>query len=515
MRLAQKENMKNSVTRIVLVAISVGLELYAVFLAVSWLDEWSDLAYVIIRVLAVTVVLLIYGQHKNAAVKMPWIILILLVPVLGLVLYVLMGSQLGVLKMKHRFAKADIELAHYMDQNQDVIAEIRGKDVRLSNEAWYLYSNTAYPVYRNTKTEYFSDAADGIASQIEAIKGAEEFIFMEYFAIEDAECFAAMKQILYDKAAAGVEVRIFYDDVGSISYLSGQFIRLMEKHGIKCRDFNPANPVINVFMNNRDHRKMTIVDGRIGFTGGYNIADEYVNITHPHGHWKDAGVRIEGDAVRSMTLTFLEMWNVDMNTDWNDDVKTFCSAEDTFRTEGDGYVQPYADSPLDNEHTGENVYMNMLNAAEEYVYITTPYLILSDEMTKALTLAARRGVDVRIITPRIPDKKIVFEVTRSYYAVLVHAGVRIYEYVPGFIHAKTFVSDDDSAVVGTVNMDFRSLNLHFEDGVLFMKGSIPEKVRRDFISTMEKSEEVTGAYLRRSTALRVTQCILRLFSPLF
>ena len=267
-----------------------------------------------------------------------------------------------------------------------------------------------------------------------------------------------------------------------------------------------------MFMNNRDHRKITVIDGQVGFTGGYNLADEYFNITHPYGLWKDTGVRMEGDAVRSLTVMFLEMWNAIKKTDTD---YTAYFPEITYAAKQTGYVQPYADNPLDDEHTGENVYMNVLNSAREYAYFITPYLLISDEMKKAFTLAARRGVDVRIITPGIPDKKFVYQATRSYYNRLVKKGVRIFEYTPGFCHAKQCVSDDKAAVVGTINLDYRSLYHHFENAAAFYHKDAVAGVKADFDHLFEECHEVTEQYRsHRSTALRIGQCILRLFAPL-
>ena len=290
------------------------------------------------------------------------------------------------------------------------------------------------------------------------------------------------------------------------------FVRRMEAQGIQCRAFNPILPIASAFMNNRDHRKITVIDGRVGFTGGYNLADEYFNRTHPYGHWKDTGVLLRGDAVRSLTMMFLEMWNAVKRMD-ADFQRYICTDQD--QNLSDGYVQPYADSPLDEERVGENVYMNVLKNARRYCWITTPYLILDDEMTQELTLAAKRGVDVRIITPGIPDKKLVFQLTRSYYAQLARCGVRIFEYAPGFMHAKQMLCDDSTAVVGTINLDYRSLYLHFEDAVLMYRCSAVRDVRSDFEATFPKCREMTDSYGQgRRMHTRIVQSLLRLLAPL-
>lgn len=356
---------------------------------------------------------------------------------------------------------------------------------------------------------------------------------MEYHAIEDKQSFGELKEILARKAKEGVEVRLFYDDIGSIGFINTDFIQRMEAEGIQCRVFNRLMPVLNVFMNNRDHRKITVIDGKIGFTGGYNLADEYFNITHPYGYWKDTGVRLEGDAVRSLTVMFLEMWNAIKGTDTDytpyflqdgaqpheaglaGSVGVTQSDANIAADSASGFVQPYADSPLDGEPVGENVYMGVVKAASEYVYFTTPYLIISDEMSRELCLAAKRGVDVRIVTPGIPDKKLVYRVTRSYYAQLASAGVRIFEYTPGFLHAKQCVSDDVTATVGTINLDYRSLYFHFENGVFLHRCEAVQKVREDFEDIFPVCREVTEQYAKKqSAAMKFGQCVLRLIAPL-
>ena len=321
------------------------------------------------------------------------------------------------------------------------------------------------------------------------------------------------------KAAEGVEVRILYDDVGCIGFLDKSFIDRMNAIGVQCRVFNYVVPFLNIFMNNRDHRKIMIIDGKVGFTGGYNLADEYFNITHPYGYWKDTGVKLTGRAVQSFTMMFLEMWNVmgQADTDYEKYLKTSQEGtEDGNVQKASGYVQPYADSPLDGEPVGENVYLNLIKTAKKRLYVATPYLIISDEMTRELGLAAKRGVDVRVFTPGIPDKKIIYGVTRSYYSGLVRQGVRVYEYTPGFLHAKQMLCDGDTATVGTINMDYRSLYHHFENGVWMHGCDAIRDIETDFDKLLQDSEEVTDKYRdgRKNMAVRGWQCIMRLIAPL-
>ncbi|MCI2049331.1 MAG: cardiolipin synthase [Lachnospiraceae bacterium] len=517
MRVEQKYNVRNSITRAILVAVAIVLQVWIIYELLVAVNEYAPWIEGLLRVATLATAIGINSEHKNAAFKTPWIILILALPVLGLLLYLMIGSSLPMTKMKRRFAVYNSELDRLMPQNPEDMKTLEAEDPELANQAHYLCSHAMYPVYRGTDVVYFSEASEGMKAQLKALREARKFIFMEYYAVEDREAFAPMKEILKEKASQGVEVRFFYDDIGSIRFLSKTFIREMEQAGIQCRDFNPLIPFLKVFMNNRDHRKMTIIDGVTGFTGGYNLADEYFNITHPFGYWKDTGVQISGAAVRSLTATFLMMWNASFPGNVRPGVLKYLEPSVPLPArQGMGWVQPYADTPLDREHTGENVYLNIINAAKRYVWISTPYLILSDEIVKALTLAARKGVDVRVLTPGIPDKKMIYDVTRSYYTPLVRGNVRIFEYTPGFNHAKMFVSDDVTATVGTFNLDFRSLYLHFEDGVLLHECPCIPQIRQDFEKMFGDSSEVTADYLRDAKLLkRIKRGLLRLFAPMF
>ena len=511
MRTEEKTSVKNSVSRMAFVLLSLLGQVGWILFLVIRLNQHSTVISLFTSFLALMVALRIYGMHSNAAMKMPWIITILAFPVLGLCLYVLLGRP-GLTKgMQNRFEKVDSELLPKLERDGEAMKALEEADLGIANQFRYVEQYGAYPVYRNTDVVFYKEAEEGLAAQIEELKKAEKFIFMEYHAIEDDKAFDVLKKILADKASAGVEVRIFYDDVGSVGFIDQDFIKRMEKVGVQCRVFNPLFPVLNMFMNNRDHRKITVIDGRVGFTGGYNLANEYFNLTHPYGEWKDTGVKLTGDAVKSLTVMFLEMWNVMKKTDTDYD-RYLPKVE--YQAAEKGFIAPYADSPLDGETVGENVYLNLIKNAKKYIWFTTPYLIISDDMNRELTLAKKRGVDVRIVTPGIPDKKMVYRLTRSYYGRLVMDGVRIYEYTPGFLHAKQCICDGEIAVVGTINLDYRSLYLHFENAVLFYGYDALKDVKADFEETFAKSEEVTDKYQSRSTALRIWQCILRLFAPL-
>lgn len=515
MRAERKTVTKNGIVRLVFAALAVVSQIYWIYAALAWLDESYTWISMIVQVLALLLVMYIYGTHMDASMKMPWVVLIMVAPLLGSILWFLMGRRDATARMRARFQKIDAGLMPILDNNPQVQEELKAASPDPAGIAWYLSHTCCFPLYRAEDVTYYPEAVQGLEAQLEDLAKAEHFIFMEYHAIEDKESFARIRAILKQKAAEGVDVRVFYDDIGSIGFLNGSFIREMEADGIRCRVFNRVIPVLAIFMNNRDHRKITVIDGTIAFTGGYNLANEYFGVTHPYGHWKDTGVRLTGACVRSFTVLFLEMWNAIHQDDADDEDFEPYFPEIKMAKPGKGFVQPYADSPLDEEHTGENVYLNVANQAHRYAYYITPYLIITDEMNRALTLAARRGVDVRIITPGIPDKKITYAITRSYYRHLADKGVRIFEYAPGFCHAKMCVSDDVVATCGTINLDYRSLYHHFENGCVLYDCSAVQEIRDDFRSLFPQCREVTEHYATHQNAfMRIVRCVLRLIAPL-
>lgn len=508
----KNKSIKNSIGRAAFVALSLLLQIGWLVSLINRAGEYYPYITLAMNVLSLVAVVAIHSQNRSSAGKTSWIVLILLFPVLGLCLYLLVGQPWATHSIRKRFENVDLSLAGRLPQDSALMQRIEDEDPVIAGQMHYLQHWGAFPVYENTSVEFHAQTEAAFEALKSELRKAEKFIFMEYHAIELSECFLELEEILAERAKAGVEVRLFYDDVGSLTFIGPNFVQRMEALGIHCQVFNPIVPIVSAFMNNRDHRKITVIDGKVGFTGGYNLADEYFNVKHPYGHWKDTGILLRGEAVRSLTVMFLEMWNAVQKRD--QDYSPYISVSGS-EIHSDGYVQPYADSPLDNERIGENVYLNMLKSARKYAWITTPYLILDDEMIQELTLAAKRGVDVRIITPGIPDKKLVFQLTRSYYARLVQGGVRIFEYSPGFIHAKQMLTDDRTAVVGTINLDFRSLYLHFENAVLLHNCSAIQNIRQDFESTFPLCREMTEQYTgKRAIHIRVVQSLLRLFAPL-
>lgn len=513
--LEKQKSVQNGVKRAVFAAISILLEAALLLLLFTRLNEIAEWINVGTRVLSALLVLGIYSQHTTSTMKMPWIILILVFPIFGTCMYLMIGLNGSAFKMRKRFEEIDKILLPRLKQDERVLKELEEQSPYAANIARYLIRYSGYPVYKNTDIVYYSEAKDGIKAQKEELRKAKHFIFMEYHAIEDAESWHEIQEVLEDRVKAGVEVRLIYDDMGSIGFINTDFVKRMEEKGIHCRVFNPFAPGLNIFLNNRDHRKITVIDGEVGFTGGYNLANEYFNITHPYGYWKDTGVRLKGEAVRNLTITFLEMWNSVRANDKDDRKFERFLPDVEYCAEEEAYIQPYADSPMDTEQVGENVYISMAESAKKYAWFVTPYLIITDEMIHALGLAAKRGVDVRVITPGIPDKKMVYGVTRSYYNTLTRNGVKVYEYTPGFCHCKMCVVDDEMAVCGTINLDYRSLYHHFENGCLYYRCKAVGDTKKDFEEMFAASRDVTEEYTSgRSARLRLWHMILRLFAPL-
>ena len=510
-----KAKTKNGIKRLCFCAVCILLEVTFMVSMITRLNEYAEIVNLLTRLLGTILVLALYASDQTSSMKMPWIILILIFPIMGVALYLLIGLNGGTRKMRKRYEKIDSRIFPLIPANRDNLERLRLQLPKAGSISTYIQRNSSYPVYRNTDITYYDEAIKGLHAQLADLAKAEHFIFMEYHAIEDAEAWHMVQEVLEDRVKAGVEVRVFYDDMGSIGFINTDFIKKMEKVGIRCRVFNPFTPGLNMFLNNRDHRKITVIDGKVGFTGGYNLANEYFNMTQPYGMWKDTGIRLEGDAVKSLTVTFLEMWNAVSDKDADDvDVEKYLTPSG-YRARQAGFVQPYADIPTDDEQVGEEVYISIINKAEKYCWFITPYLIITDEMTHALSLAARRGVDVRIIIPGIPDKKMVYLLTQSHYEPLLKCGVKIYQYTPGFIHAKSFLCDDKIGTVGSINLDYRSLYLHFECGVFMYKTKALVQLKQDCMDTFAQSEEMTLEFCKNQNVfIHVFQGMMRLFAPL-
>ena len=459
------------------------------------------------------VFLALVKKDKPAAFKLTWIIVVLTFWQIGGVLYLLFGDKRPTRKIA-KYIDEHALIAKYLDLDEEP-NEVKSENCgRMSSLFQYIRNASSYHAYKQTDVDYYTLGEHMFADLLEDLNKAEKFIFLEYFIIKDSLMWEQILEILIWKASVGIDVRLILDDFGSMKLFTNRYIRKLRAKGIKIVRFNPLRPKLLMFMNNRDHRKITVIDGHTAYNGGTNIGDEYINITQHFGIWKDTGVRLRGDAVWSFTLMFIEMWDIFCQVDEriNDYEAYRLSGSSSFQS--DGLVLPYGDSPLDNEQLGENVYIDMLNQAQDYVYIFTPYLIISESMISTLRMAAKRGVDVRIITPGIPDKKLVFRLTRSYYSFLLEAGIKIYEYTPGFMHAKSFVCDDKLAVVGTINLDYRSLYLHFECATLIYDAKVIDEIKEDALQTIEVSHEVKMKKNKISLLGRFVDSILHLFAPL-
>ncbi len=465
-----------------------------------------------LSILSLLVVFYIVATPANPNIKIAWIVPIFLFPLFGGIMYVLFGH----VKMPRRFLKnmekMEVLCGEIPIQSKEIMDQLKVKDKGVANQCQYLCDYAKAPVWENTKTDYYKIGEDYWEALKKDLEAAEHFIFMEYFIVEEGIMWNEIHEILKQKAAMGVEVRFLYDDFGSLMVLPGKYYKRLCKEGIQSRSFNPLVPFLSIILNNRDHRKITVIDGKVAYTGGINLADEYINKAERFGHWKDTGVRLEGDAVWSFTRMFLEMWNISKFTDIEILKYKYEFPKDSFQN---GYVQPYGDVPLDKEVVGENVYLNIINSAREYVYIYTPYLIVDNETITCLTLAAKRGIDVRIVTPGIPDKKTVYWLTQSHYQVLIEAGVKIFQYSPGFLHAKCFLSDDKVAVVGTINMDYRSLYHHFECGVFLYDTNVNPVLKKDMEEVLSVSEEITIEWCKtKFVRIKLLGPVIKLFAPL-
>ena len=506
-------------SRVVLVSLGIALQIGWLLFIVFYLSAYYLPFAFALNLLSLAAVLFIINRQGNPQVKMAWIVPILAFPLFGGVVFLISGGKRPKHKLLRALEKSDAMLEPYRRGDAALQSPIPSEttprqDAYLAGQCHYL-DTLGFPAYTNTAAKYYSDCRAGWEQMIRDLESAKQFIFMEYFIINPGVMWDPVLELLKKKAAEGVEVRVMYDDVGSISYLPRKYWKELESYGIHCVAFNPYRPVYAVVMNHRDHRKILVIDGNVAYTGGVNFADEYIGEERRFGEWRDNLLRLEGEGVRSMTLLFLGMWNANRPTDTVEGVAAYMP--DPARTQEircEGLVQPYGDSPVDSEILAENVYLNMINQASRYVYIYTPYVVIDYEMTRALCLAARRGVDVRLVVPAIPDKKIVYELTKSYFPELIENGVKVYRFTPGFVHSKAFLADDRQAIVGSVNLDYRSLTLHFENACMFVDHPVIPAVKADFEETFSRCEPVTVKKRRFSFLYGLYLGILRLFAPL-
>ncbi|HWP50938.1 MAG TPA: cardiolipin synthase [Clostridia bacterium] len=498
--------------RAVLLPAFVLLEAGLIFCAVWLLARHSPLLALLLHTLSIVAVLYIVSKHDNPYYKLAWVVLILIVPILGGMIYLLVGNK----RLPRRLKQ---QLIEYYQQSLSPVIMDSGSETALATldrylaaQSTYLKNCTGFAAWQHTACEFFPSGSALFERMCAEMEAAEKFIFLEYFIISPGLLLNRVLAILEKKAHAGVLVRLMYDDVGTINKLPGNFAKALREKGIEVTVFNPCRMHITAAMNYRDHRKLCVIDGNIGFCGGANLADEYINRLPRCAHWKDSGVLLKGHGVWNLTLLFLGLWGFS-NAEQLQDFSPFVP---TVTCQSDGFVQAFGDSPLDNLYVSETFCLQAISRATKYIYITTPYLVLGHEMVLALGTAALSGVDVRIIMPSVPDKWYVHVISRSYYASLLRFGVRIFEYQPGFIHAKQLVSDDITAMVGTTNLDFRSFYLHFECSVCLYGNSAVKSILDDVKSTLTRCREITFGDTRRFPLWqRAMAAALRPFAPLF
>ncbi len=501
------------IRRVIAIIPALVLQVLWLFVLTRWLLHFATLLEVLLSVLSVLLVLYIIINRHESTYKILWLLLILSFPILGAILYLCVGNQKTARPIRKRVEYGRSLLPESRDKDDtrylDALAKSRP---RLAQTFGYIEKKTGYSTQPCQETEYYPLGENMHARMLEDLETAEHYIFAEYFIIQNGVMWDSMVEIMTRKAAAGVDVRVMFDDLGSIATYSRENVRQLREKGIKCVPFNPMY-IIKGTLNNRDHRKMLIIDGRVAYSGGVNLADEYINVKKPYGHWKDIGFRLTGAPVKNYIRMFAEFWNAYSREPIPAEILE-ASQVSGGAGQSDGYVLSYYDSPFYRDAVSNNLYEELLSMASGYAWFYTPYLMLGDSLMDAFVRAAQRGVDVRIIMPGIPDKAMIYRMSRSYYRPLLEAGVRIYEYTPGFVHAKGCIVDDIVGTVGTVNLDYRSLFLHFENNALFCETSLLKDLKADHLATQEQCRERTLDDMGKGFWKWTLDGVLRIFAPL-
>ena len=461
---------------------------------------------------AVMVIYLLNSDMDNSA-KITWLVVIALVPVLGVVLFWWTKGEVGHRMLKRRLKQLEQDTREQLPQDAQTLERLKAQELGAASLACYLRGKGGgFPVYENTAVTYFPSGEAKFAELLCQLEKAKQYIFLEYFIIDEGLMWGRVLEVLARKAAEGVHVRVMYDGTCEFATLPRDYPSRLEKLGIQCRVFSPVQPFVSTHYNYRDHRKILVIDGKVGFTGGVNLADEYINHIEKYGRWKDAAVMLEGEAVRPLTILFLEMWSILREPEF----EKFLSVP-PHSVPAKGFAAPYGDCPLDGERVGEMVYIDLLNRAKRYIHIMTPYLILDGELETALKFAAERGVDVHLILPHVPDKKFAYALAKTHYKSLLDSGVKISEWLPGFVHAKVFVVDDSEAVVGTINLDYRSLYHHFENAVWMKDTACIPAIEKDFQKTLEFCRDVEPtreSIWEGKVLLHLAGILLKVIAPL-
>lgn len=481
-----------------------------------WLQNYLPHYFGGVSVLRIVMMIYLLNKEMSGAARTTWLIIIMILPVFGLLLYIFTQSNLGHRLLKKTAEEITKETREIISQDEKVINQLKNESKGVLSLSRYMMRSGCHPVYANSQITYFPLGEDKLKELLIQLKQAKSFIFLEYFIVAEGEMWGQVLEILAEKAKAGVDVRFMYDGTCELALLPVDYPKRIEKLGIKCKVFAPIKPFVSTHYNYRDHRKILVIDGHTAFTGGINLADEYINRKSRFGHWKDTSVMIKGDAVKSFTLMFLEIWGMERKPEIRkEEYGRFLSYDAKPQYEARGFAIPYGDNPLDKDLLGERVYMDILNRAESYVHIMTPYLILDEEMENTLKYTAERGVDVTLVLPGIPDKYVAYALAKTHYVSLLKSGVRIYEYTPGFVHAKVFVSDDREGTVGTVNLDYRSFYHHFECGVYMYGTDCLADMERDFEETLKKCRRVTfETYKNEKLFMKIVGKAAKTIAPL-
>lgn len=497
-------------SRFFLLLVLLLLELIVLFLP-HYIFIKNGVYYGVATIINIIFIVYIINSGKNPHYKLAWITLIAITPGVGSIIYLLFADKKMPKNLRNEFVKNSIQAQGLIKQKQEYVDNL--KDIDVKQQLNYVANNSYYPYYQNSKVTYYDLGEKLYADLIQDIKKARKFIFLEFFIVKDGKLLEELLDVLAKKVQQGVEVDFMYDDAGTVASEPSNFVERLKSLGIYVTVFSPLSPflVLTARSNIRDHRKICVIDNKIAYTGGINVADEYANVVEVFGHWKDTGVKIEGEAVSSFTVSFIQFFNVYSKRHLIYDDYMLNNS----KIKSSGYVLPFSDSPADKEAISRTVHYNIISKAKKYIYIQTPYLIIDDVIQNALCVASKNGVEVIITVPHIPDKKTVFMVTRSNYYKLLKAGVRIFEYTPGFVHSKLCISDDKIAVEGTINMDFRSYYLNYEFGTLIALDPALEEMKKDYLDTLEKSQEITFLEVKKAPIIvRLARAIMNVFAPL-
>ncbi|MBP3886224.1 MAG: cardiolipin synthase [Cellulosilyticum sp.] len=512
-----------------IVLISLLIQFAILFSAFRFLSHYVHLLLGGVVIFNVISFLYLLNTEDNPSVKITWLMLFTVIPALGIFLYIFVKLDIGHRAIKARLVQLQKHTEQFVKDDEVLLEQIKKENKELYQIASYIRSTGSFPIYNQTKAHYYPIGEGQFEEIIKQLEKAEKFIFLEYFIVDEGYMWGRILSILAQKVKEGVEVRLMYDGTCEFAKLPRSYPKKLRNLGIKCKVFSPIMPMVSTHYNYRDHRKILVIDGKVAFNGGINLADEYINRIKVFGHWKDTGIMLQGPAVDNFTLMFLEMWNIDEKQEddyrkWinkghrqllNHDLKSIKEVEEIRTVDTPGYIIPYGDDPLDGEHVGKLVYMDILNHAKDYVHIMTPYLILDGEMETALIFAAKRGVDVKLILPHIPDKKYAFALAKTHYKALLRGGVEIYEYTPGFVHAKTFVSDNQKAVVGTINLDYRSLYHHFECATYLYDVPAIQDIKQDIQETLKVCQQIKLEDLKQEKlSMVIMGKVLKVLAPL-